>query len=90
MPKTSTKKGPAVEGRQERRIAVWALVRQRAPERQRSPSLCISPAANPGWDTWQEMDQWSEWKLKVAQSLVFVYMMPLTLWPNLPQLREGT
>ena len=53
--KASAKKGPAVGGREERRVAVSAHVRQAAPKRQQS----ISSPASPGSDTWQEMDGWN-------------------------------
>ena len=74
-------------GRQEWRVAVRAHVRQMAPKRKPSSSLCVSSPASPGSDTWQEMDGWN---LKEGDRALFVYMVPLILWPHLPQLSEGT
>ena len=68
------------------RVAVREHVRQMAPKRKQSGSLCVS-SASPGSDTWQEMDGWN---LKEGARALFVYMVPLILWLNLPQLSEGT
>ena len=72
---------------EEWRVAVRKHVCQMAPKRKPSSSLCVSSPASPGSDTWQEMDGWN---LKEVARALFVYMVPLILWPHLPQLSEGT
>lgn len=60
----------------------------KVPEREQNPS-CSSWAAVPDRDL-MVGDGWVEETERGPRVLVFGYLVPLTLWPKVPQLREGT